>query len=108
MEMQKELRAFLNAEGRLTAWPAKRKKKLAALFFLAEKFEAGRTYTEKEVNALLNAWHTYGDPATLRRELYDNGFLDRARDGSAYRLADKQPTPEELGLEQRCPCARSG
>ena len=40
----------------------------------------------------------FADPATLRRELYDYGFLDRSRDGSVYRLAQKQPTPEELGL----------
>jgi len=43
-------------------------------------------------------WHTFADPATLRRELYDYGFLDRSRDGKVYRLAEKQPTTEELGL----------
>ena len=37
-------------------------------------------------------WHTFADPATLRRELYDYGFLDRSRDGKVYRLAEKQPT----------------
>ena len=101
METQKELRAFLDAEGRLTAWPAKRKKQLAALFFLAEKFEAGRTYTEKEVNALLDGWHAFRDPASLRRALIDWGFLERERDGSAYWLAQPQPTPEELGLGEQ-------
>ena len=36
--------------------------------------------------------------ATLRRELVDWGFLERERDGSAYRLAEGRPGPEELGI----------
>ncbi len=98
MDAKTELRSFLDGEGRLTLWPAKRKKRLWALLLLAERFEPGRIYSEKEVNALLNSWHTFGDPATLRRELHDMGFLDRERDGSAYRLAERRPSPGELGL----------
>ena len=98
MEWNVILRNFLDANGKLTAFPAKRKMKVYCLFYLAGKFEAGREYTEREVNELLLSWHTFADPATLRRELYDYGFLDRSRDGKVYRLARKQPTPEELGL----------
>ena len=47
---------------------------------------------------MLLDWHTFADPATLRRELYDYRFLDRSRDGKVYRLAEKQPTPEDLGV----------
>lgn len=93
-----EIRQFIDDGGRLTAFPAKRKKKIQALFYLAEKFEPARDYSEREVNDLLLSWHTFADPATLRRELYDYGFLDRSRDGKVYRLARKQPTPEGLGL----------
>lgn len=92
------MRNFLDANGKLTAFPAKRKMKVYCLFYLAGKFEAGREYTEREVNELLLDWHTFADPATLRRELYDYGFLDRSRDGKVYRLAEKQPAPEALGL----------
>lgn len=98
MEWNVILRNFLDANGKLTAFPAKRKMKVYCLFYLAGKFEAGREYTEREVNELLLSWHTFADPATLRRELYDYGFLDRSRDGKGYRLARKQPAPEELGL----------
>ena len=70
--------------------------KIYCLFYLAEKFEAGKDYTERQVNDLLLSWHTFADPATLRRELYEYHFLDRSRDGKIYRLAEKQPTPEEL------------
>ena len=98
MEWNVILRNFLDANGKLTAFPAKRKMKVYCLFYLAGKFEAGREYTEREVNELLLDWHTFADPATLRRELYDYGFLDRSRDGKVYRLAQKQPAPEALGL----------
>ena len=97
MEWNVILRNFLDANGKLTAFPAKRKMKVYCLFYLAGKFEAGREYTEREVNELLLSWHTFADPATLRRELYDYGFLDRSRDGKVYCLAEKQPTPEKLG-----------
>lgn len=91
-----QLSNFLDADNRLVRFPAKRKMKLQALFYLASKFEQGRTYTEKEVNELLNRWHTFGDPATLRRELYNLRFLDREPSGAAYWLEPVQPVLEEL------------
>ena len=91
-----DIKNFLDESGRLKVFPAKRGKKLLALAYLAEKFEPGRTYTEREVNDLLNQWHTFGDPATLRRELYNNRFLDREPSGSAYWLEPEQPMQENL------------
>ena len=98
MELNVILRNFLDVNGKLTAFPAKRKMKIYCLFYLAQKFESNKDYTEQEINNVLLDWHTFADPATLRRELYDYGFLDRSRDGKIYRLAEKQPIPEELGL----------
>lgn len=98
MELTHILRNFLGRDGKLTAFPAKRKMKLYALMYLAEKIKSDKDYTEREINDILLDWHTFGDPATLRRELYDYGFLNRSRDGKVYRLAEKQPTPEELGV----------
>ena len=95
---QDMLRGFLDGEGRVTQFPARRKKQLAVLRYLAGKFTPGRVYTEQEVNEVLLNWHTFRDPATLRRELYDFHFLNRTPDGRAYELADPQPTPEQLGL----------
>jgi hypothetical protein len=54
------------------------------LNYLLSKFDPTRLYTEKEVNTLLNEYHTFGDPALLRRELFDRGLLDRIPNGSAY------------------------
>ena len=98
MELTHILRNFLDATGKLTAFPAKRKMKLYALLYLAQKIPADTDFTEREINDILLDWHTFADPATLRRELYDYRFLDRSRDGKIYRLAEKQPTPEDLGV----------
>ena len=98
MELTHILRNFLDAEGKLTAFPAKRKMKLFALLYLAQKIPADADFSEREINDILLDWHTFADPATLRRELYDYRFLDRSRDGKAYRLTEKQPTLEDLGL----------
>ncbi|MBQ8176696.1 MAG: DUF2087 domain-containing protein [Oscillospiraceae bacterium] len=90
------LKNFLDEDGRLTAYPSKRKMKLYALIYLAQKFETDVTYTEKEVNDILNCWHTFGDPATLRRELYTHRFLDRNKNGTEYFMEEHQPTIDEL------------
>ena len=49
-----ELRPFLDEQGRLTAFPAKRKKKLMALEYLASKLTVGETYTEDSLGDLLD------------------------------------------------------
>ena len=98
MELTHILRNFLDATGKLTAFPAKRKMILYALLYLAQKIPADTDFTEREINDILLDWHTFADPATLRRELYDYGFLDRSRDGKVYRLAEKQPTAADLGI----------
>lgn len=78
------LRHFVDAEGRLKQWPVKQKLQLLALPVLADAIPVGPQFTEREINELLNARHTFGDPTLLRRLLVDLGYLDRERDGSAY------------------------
>ena len=90
------IKGFLDGEGRLTAIPAKRKMKLHCFIYLSEKFIKGKVYSEREVNALLNEWHTYGDPVTLRRELCDHKILLRDDYGKEYFLSDSLPTFETL------------
>ncbi len=83
----RELKSYIDKEGRLTQWPSPTNKKglqRMALVYLASKFEFERQYSEREVNAILKEWHTFGDHALLRRELYDKGFFDRKVDGSQY------------------------
>ena len=98
MEAKRQLKGLLDGDGKLTGFPAKRKKKLYALLYLAEKMEPGRDYSERELGDVLRAGHTFDDPATLRRELYDAFFLDRDPQGRVYRLAEPQPDPAKLGI----------
>lgn len=67
---------------RLKVFPVKEKKKLAILTRIAEEFEIGRQYAEKEVNTILAA--IYDDYVTIRRYLIEYGFMDRTTDCSAY------------------------
>ena len=69
------LRAFLS-DGRLTSIPSARSKWRVVLDHLARVFEPGVRYPEREVNALLRAFHP--DVAALRRHLVDEGLLSRA------------------------------
>lgn len=69
------LSAFVR-DGRLTAIPAQRTKRLVVLEHLVRVFEPGLRYPEREVNALLAVWHP--DVAALRRYLVDEGLLSRA------------------------------
>jgi hypothetical protein len=78
------LRRFLDPKGRVTILPAKRQSQDLVLSYLASKFEHERQYAEREVNDLLKQWHTFQDPATLRRALYDARLLDRTPDGARY------------------------
>ncbi|WP_322169609.1 DUF2087 domain-containing protein [Acutalibacter caecimuris] len=83
----KSLQNFLDGEGRLVKFPAKRAMQQQALVYLAGKFQPGQAYTEQEVNGLLCQWHSFRDPATLRRALCDGRFLSRDPYGRCYRLA---------------------
>jgi hypothetical protein len=89
-EIPKELKSFLDEKLRLTAYPTKLKTKEMALVYLAGKFERGITYSEKEINEILKAWHTFNDWAVLRRDLFELGFFDRKPDGTLYKLAKQE------------------
>lgn len=73
------LRAFFR-DGRLVEIPTKASKRRLVLERVAIEFEPGRRYDEREVNAIVGAFHT--DHASLRRYLVDEGFLDR--EGGEY------------------------
>ncbi len=82
--MIKTVDRFLDASGKITTWPKKHSDKELVIAYLSGKFEYKRSYHEKEVNEVLQAWHTFSDWAILRRELYERRYLDRDRSGVAY------------------------
>lgn len=86
-EAARELGAWLDAQGRLRAWPTKRRLQRAAVHYLVAKFERGRDYAEPAVNAILDEWAPFRDAALLRRTLIEERLLDRTPDGARYWVA---------------------
>ncbi|MEA2507240.1 MAG: hypothetical protein QOH48_1858 [Actinomycetota bacterium] len=70
-----EVLARFLKKGRLVSVPAARAKRVAVLDHLAQEFEPGHYYEEREVNRILKRF--YDDYASLRRYLVDEGFLSR-------------------------------
>ena len=84
------LRSFFDTNGLLTSIPAQRSKRLVVLHYLAATvFERKHRYPEKEVNQRLGAVNP--DPASLRRYLVDEGFMNRK--SGEYRLRLRSDWP---------------
>ncbi|WP_322509716.1 metalloregulator ArsR/SmtB family transcription factor [Anaerolinea sp.] len=72
---RKVIRDYMTPTGKLKTIPAQEKKLLAILRYLAQSFETGKSYSEREVNEILKKFHD--DFASLRRYLIDYGFMQR-------------------------------
>jgi hypothetical protein len=94
---RKALQQF-DSRGRLLRWPQKFSVQKLAMWVLWTLFDARRSYTEKEVNAVLKAAHAFGDHATLRRELVNHRLLARKSDCSEYWKLPARPDPETRAL----------
>ncbi len=73
-ERRRVLEAFVR-DGRVDAIPAARSKRVVLLDLLAQDFEPGVRYGEREVNEIIARRHP--DAAALRRYLVDEQLLDR-------------------------------
>jgi hypothetical protein len=79
---------------RLVRLPHKFSVQQMATWALWTQFAARRPYTEKEVNSIIDANHTFGDYATLRRELVNMKLLGRTSDGREYWKEPRRPDAE--------------
>ncbi|CAG7642941.1 DUF2087 domain-containing protein [Paenibacillus allorhizosphaerae] len=75
------------SDGPLQQWPNKESKRKEIAGSLQRRFRHGTTYTEPEVNAILE--QVWPDYAVLRRYMVEYGYLLRKDDGSAYWLPDE-------------------
>ncbi len=82
------LNGYMDDDGKFSKMPGKKQKKRQALMlqFLSEKFDADKEYTEIEVNDILNQYHSFEDPASLRRLMWGSGLINRTLDGRKYWL----------------------
>jgi hypothetical protein len=83
-----------DADGKLSRWPHKFAVQRIAMWGLWLRLDAKKRYSEKEVNSVLKAWHTYGDHVTLRRELVNMQLLARKSDCSEYWKVPQRPNDE--------------
>lgn len=95
--VRKTLMQF-DAAGRLVRLPNKFSVQQMAMWAMWSRFVVRRKYTEKEVNLILNAHHTFGDPATLRRELVNMKLMGRKSDCSQYWKEPQRPNDEVRGF----------
>lgn len=79
---RKILNIYLNLDGSLKEVPLQQKKLEVVLRHIMKSFEPGRTYTEKEVNEIIERFNE--DISGLRRDLIEFKLLGRERDGSVY------------------------
>ena len=89
MEKYEILKGYMDDTGKFMQFPGKKQKKKQAMMleYLAEQFTKNKTYSEREVNEILNQHHSFNDPATLRRLMFGSRLLDRTLDGRSYWLA---------------------
>jgi len=85
-------------QGRLMRWPHKLTVQRMAMWVLWTRFEAKRSYTEREVNAILKDANGFSDHVTLRRELVDHRLLARKSDCSEYWKLPARPDAETQAL----------
>lgn len=82
-EIQSIWESYVNVESNfILVYPSKRKKQWAILYMISKDFNMHQTYSEKEVDAILKAYHE--DYVRLRRDLIDFKFFIRTKDGSIY------------------------
>lgn len=81
---------FLDEKGRIKQIPVPNRTKIPVLSYLAGKFEMGRDYSEKEVNKIIDAWHTFNDYFILRRLLIDYNLLNRTPNGAKYWVVEEK------------------
>lgn len=81
---QKKLAFYYDADGKLTQYPTKRPLRIIALIKIAESFENGKKYTEKEVNEIIKSHIVFSDVELVRREMFQYKIINRLKDGSQY------------------------
>ncbi|MGL4336427.1 MAG: DUF2087 domain-containing protein [Turicibacter sp.] len=75
---------FLNMEGQVEKYPVKLSDKNIVLTYVSRFFEFDKEYTESEINQIIQQRVEFEDYVTMRRDLFDFGFLERSADGATY------------------------
>ncbi len=102
---QKVLRDFFE-NGRLKQIPSYRKARSVILRWLAEQFELGHTYSERELNETIMRYHP--DYATLRREMIGAKLIQREQvNGQNHYWRTQQPEDTAVPAQSASPAPKA-
>lgn len=93
-----QARRYFDGEGRMTRWPSKTHMQHLCLWVLWARLPKAEVMTERGISAELTRWHDFGDPAILRRTLWELRLISRDASGREYRRVEQKPPAEALAL----------
>jgi hypothetical protein len=85
-------------DGVMTRWPKQTAVQGLCLWVFWADMPARVDMTEKDVNAILNARHSFADHALLRRSLVEHRLVQRTIDGRVYRRIEQAPPADVAHL----------
>ncbi len=97
-QLIRALRVF--EAGIMIRWPKQTAVQGLCLWVFWTKLPARVDLSEKDVNDILKAGHSFGDHALLRRSLIDHKLVQRTPDGKIYRRIEQAPTADAMALLQ--------
>jgi hypothetical protein len=84
--------------GIMARWPKQTSVQGLCLWVFWARLPAKQDLTEKQVNEVLQAGHSFGDHVLLRRSLIDHRLSTRTKDGKIYRRIEQAPPAEALDV----------
>lgn len=104
-EYEKVLEKYFpdGVEARLKTFSMKEKNKIVVLTEISKRFQAGRIYSEKDVDVILKEVYP-DDHVVIRRYLIQYGFMDRRKDCSEYWIKsekDKMNMNENTSVDKK-------
>ncbi|KAF0110574.1 MAG: hypothetical protein FD163_557 [Hyphomonadaceae bacterium] len=80
-----KLKRYLDDKARVKTLPSKQSLQLMIVWYIWGHIAAQISFTEIELNHLLNRYHTFGDAALLRRYMFELGLVSRSSNCQDYR-----------------------
>lgn len=100
-ELVSRVAGHFDPDARMVRWPSKTSHQELCLWVVWAQIPSRRTFTEAEVNGLIQKKHLFGDHAILRRSLCNSRLMARTADGGEYRRIEREPPPEAAALIRR-------
>lgn len=81
----KKVTKFFDKNLVVTKWPIKESSRKILLWYFWSRIPYEITFNEISISRLLDALHSFGDAAVIRRYLVSYGFMERSKDGAKYK-----------------------